>query len=101
MSHSLRDIKKTNLKKYEGVDETLLRQNFSIQKGIHNGATEALSRMPTEVSPLFAITIVQPSLLCSAIASYSTDTRAQQLLQLLALDPASSHSYTLDHGILC
>jgi hypothetical protein len=29
MSHSLRDIKKTNSKKYEGVDETLLRQNFS------------------------------------------------------------------------
>jgi hypothetical protein len=29
MSHSLRDIKKTNSKKYEGVDEILLRQNFS------------------------------------------------------------------------
>jgi hypothetical protein len=25
----LRDIKKTNLKKYGGVDETLLRENFS------------------------------------------------------------------------
>jgi hypothetical protein len=32
MSHSLRDIKKINSKKYEGVDETLLRQNFSINK---------------------------------------------------------------------
>jgi hypothetical protein len=29
MLHSLRDIKKTNSKKYEGVGETLLRQNFS------------------------------------------------------------------------
>jgi hypothetical protein len=32
MLHSLRDIKKTNSKKYEGVGETLLRQNFSLQK---------------------------------------------------------------------
>jgi hypothetical protein len=30
MLHSLRDIKKTNSKKYRGVDETLLRQNFSL-----------------------------------------------------------------------
>jgi hypothetical protein len=30
MLHSLRDIKKTNLKKYGGVGETLLRQNFSL-----------------------------------------------------------------------
>jgi hypothetical protein len=29
MIHSLRDIKKTNSKKYGGVDEILLRQNFS------------------------------------------------------------------------
>jgi hypothetical protein len=29
MLHNLRDIKKTNSKKYEDVGETLLRQNFS------------------------------------------------------------------------
>jgi hypothetical protein len=57
--------------------------------------------MPTEASPLFAITTVKPSWLSSITASYSTDTRAQQLLQQLALDLASSHLYTLDHGILC
>jgi hypothetical protein len=30
--HSLRDIKKTNSKKYVGVGETLLRKNFSYPK---------------------------------------------------------------------
>jgi hypothetical protein len=32
MLHSLRDIKKTNLKKYGGIGETLLRQNFSLPR---------------------------------------------------------------------
>jgi hypothetical protein len=31
MLHSLKDIKKTNSKKYGGIGETLLRQNFSLR----------------------------------------------------------------------
>jgi hypothetical protein len=34
------------------------------------------------------------------IASYTTDAHAQQLLQQLVIDPASSAVYTLDHGVL-
>jgi hypothetical protein len=51
MLHSLRDIKKTNSHKYEGVGEILLRQNFSFMLlvmlpfGAHFFDGQGLSRL--------------------------------------------------------
>jgi hypothetical protein len=56
--------------------------------------------MPAEASPLFAIITVQLVWLSSVTASYASDARAQKLLQQLALDPASSDTFTLNQGIL-
>jgi hypothetical protein len=58
-----------------------LQYKVQYKKGIHNGAADALSRIPSAASPLFAIATVQPSWLSSVIASYTTNACAQQLLQ--------------------
>jgi hypothetical protein len=77
-----------------------LQYKIHYKKGIHNGATDALSRKPGHDSSLYSVTTVQPIWLASVQASYVSDALAQDLLRQLALNPQSNASYTLEQGIL-
>jgi hypothetical protein len=66
MLHSLRDIKKTNSKKYGGVGETLLRQNFSLVN--IKSSFVNLSKQEREVSPKVSVLIyTKGAIFCGSI----------------------------------
>jgi hypothetical protein len=77
-----------------------LQYKIVYKKGIYNGAADALSRKLHSQDQSFALTEIQPAWLEQVAASYASDPKAQQLLQQLALAPASLPAYTLSAGIL-
>lgn len=67
--------------------------------GIENRVANVLSRRATP-SELYAISALVPSWLDEVTASYTTDPRAQELLQRLALSPSVEPHFELRQGIL-
>jgi hypothetical protein len=77
-----------------------LQYKIVYKKGINNGAADALSRKTHSLNQSFALTEIQPAWLEQVASSYISDSKAQQLLQQLALAPDSLPDYTLSAGIL-
>jgi hypothetical protein len=80
----------------------LLGLQFRIQyrRGSENRVANALSRRPHPAEHVLALSLIQPLWMQEISDSYQADTRAQELLQKLSIDPAAVPSFTLRDGIL-
>ena len=70
-----------------------------LQRGVDNGAADALSRVGHLLS-LDAISVCQPQWLQEVANSYETDADAQDLLQRLAVFSPDEHGYELRQGVI-
>jgi hypothetical protein len=80
----------------------LLGLQFRIQyrRGSENRVANALSRRPHPAEHVLALSLIQPLWMQEISDSYQADTRAQELLQKLSIDPAAVPGFTLRDGIL-
>lgn len=62
------------------------------KKGIVNTAADGLSRRSHSTHELFSVGTVQASWLQETIQSYENDPKAQELLQVLAINPSGKSS---------
>ncbi|WVZ78975.1 hypothetical protein U9M48_026610 [Paspalum notatum var. saurae] len=69
------------------------------KKGKENIAADALSRLP-HLMALQSVSVVQPVWLQEVLNSYTTDSRAQQLLAQLAVHSPSEEGYSIDNGLI-
>ncbi|WVZ98670.1 hypothetical protein U9M48_044077 [Paspalum notatum var. saurae] len=69
------------------------------KKGKENIAADALSRIP-HLMALQSVSVVQPVWLQEVLNSYTTDSRAQQLLAQLAVHSPSEEGYSIDNGLI-
>jgi hypothetical protein len=69
------------------------------RKGKENVAADALSRV-AHLNVLQAVSMVKPDWLQEVVNSYTTDVRAQQLLQQLAITSPNQAGYSLDNGLI-
>ena len=69
------------------------------KKGKENVATDALSRV-AYLHTLQAVSLVKPDWVQEVLNSYTTDARAQQLLQQLAVTSPDPAGYSLDNGLI-
>lgn len=69
------------------------------KKGVENSAANALSRRPHSFQ-IFHISRSCPVWLEDIVASYSTDDKAIELLQQLAVDPSARPNFQLLQGLL-
>jgi hypothetical protein len=69
------------------------------RKGKENLAADALSRV-AHLHTLQAVSVVQPDWVQEVLNSYTTDPRAQQLLQQLAITSPNASGYSLDNGLI-
>jgi hypothetical protein len=69
------------------------------KKGKDNVAADALSRL-VHLQALQAVSMVRPDWVQEIINSYTTNTRAQQLLTELAIQSPNSAGYSLHDGII-
>jgi len=79
----------------------LMGLHFKIiyKKGKDNIAVDALSRV-AHMMALQAVSVVQPAWVQEVLNSYTTDSRAQQLLQRLAITSPDNQGYSLDRGLI-
>jgi len=79
----------------------LMGLHFKIiyKKGKDNIAADALSRV-AHMMALQAVLVVQPAWVQEVLNSYTTDSRAQQLLQRLAITSPDNQGYSLDRGLI-
>jgi len=79
----------------------LMGLHFKIiyKKGKDNIAADALSRV-AHMMALQAVSVVQPAWVQEVLNSYTTDSRAQQLLQRLAITSPDNQGYSLDRGLI-
>ena len=80
----------------------LLGLNYTIQykQGNTNATADALSRRPPDGTVLFQIFCAQPTWLLEFVQSYNGDSKTQDILQQLAIDPASKPHFSLHQGLL-
>ena len=69
------------------------------KKGKENVAADALSRV-AHLHTLQAVSLVKPDWVQEVLNSYTTDARAQQLLQQLAVTSPDPVGYSLDNGLI-
>ena len=69
------------------------------RKGKENLAADALSRV-AHLNVLQAVSMVKPDWIQEVVNSYTTDPRAQQLLQELAVNSPNPVGYSLDNGLI-
>ena len=69
------------------------------KKGKENVAADALSRV-AHLHTLQAVSLVKPDWVQEVLNSYTTDARAQQLLQQLAVTSPDPAGYSLDNGLI-
>lgn len=69
------------------------------KKGKENVAADALSRV-AHLFTLQAISMVKPDWIQEVLHSYTTDPRAQQLLQQLAIPSPDNAGYSLEDGLI-
>jgi len=69
------------------------------KKGKENVAADALSRVP-HLHTLQAVSLVKTDWVQEVSNSYTTDARAQQLLQQLAVTSPDPAGYSLDNGLI-
>lgn len=79
--------------------------NYKIlyKKGTDNTAADALSWRPhlkEDHSAILAISCAQPSWLEDIVSSYNQDEKGRELLQQLAVSPASKPNYALVNGLI-
>lgn len=75
--------------------------NFKIiyKKGKENLAADALSRV-AHLLPLQVVSTVQPAWVQEVVNSYATDSKAQHLLQKLAVVSPDTEGFSLDKGLI-
>jgi hypothetical protein len=75
--------------------------NFRIiyKKGKENLAADALSRVG-HMMAVQAVSTVQPAWVQEVLNSYTTDPKAQQLLQQLAVSSPGSQGFSIDNGLI-
>jgi hypothetical protein len=69
------------------------------RKGKENVAADALSRV-AHLHAIQAVSMVKPDWVQDILHSYTTDSRAQQLLTELAVTSPNSAGYSLDGGLI-
>jgi ribonuclease HI len=72
-----------------------LQYKIKYKKGIENGAADALSRRPHPDATVYSMSCSSPQWLSEVILGYSNDSKAQQLLSELALQPDRHPPYSL------
>lgn len=77
-----------------------LSYKIQYKKGSANAAADALSRKPNEVHHVLVVSSLQPSWLSKVVSSYTSDPKAQQLLQQLSISPDSHPAFKLKNGLL-
>lgn len=70
------------------------------KKGTKNSAVDSLSRRPNDQNKLFAISSAQLAWLEEALHNYVANTKAQELLQQLSIDPHGKVNFQLCNGTL-
>jgi hypothetical protein len=65
------------------------------KKGIENGDADALSRSPHRDATVYTMSYSSSQWMSEVILGYSNDSKAQQLLSELALQPDSHPLYRL------
>jgi len=79
----------------------LMGLHFKIiyRQGKDNAAADALSRM-AHLLAIQAVSSVQPAWLQEVLNSYTTDSKAQDLLQKLAISSSDENGYSLEKGLI-
>jgi len=79
----------------------LMGLHFKIiyRQGKDNAAADALSRM-AHLLAIQAVSSVQPAWLQEVLNSYTTDSKAQDLLQKLAISSPDENGYSLEKGLI-
>jgi len=79
----------------------LMGLHFKIiyRQGKDNAAADALSRM-AHLLAIQAVSSVQPAWLQEVLNSYTTDSKAQDLLQKLAISSPDANGYSLEKGLI-
>jgi hypothetical protein len=98
----------TSQRLLEGVQHKLMLKLLEFdylieyKKGSENSVADALSRKMehSDTQHYLAISAIVPKWKSEVLQSYDTDEKCTQLLQELALDPASHINYSLSGGIL-
>uniref|UniRef100_J3NB79 Integrase catalytic domain-containing protein n=1 Tax=Oryza brachyantha TaxID=4533 RepID=J3NB79_ORYBR len=78
-----------------------LQYRIVYKKGVENKGADSLSRRsPDGIAELSVASSCRPAWISEVISSYDSDSRAQQLLTALALQPDSVPHYSLRDGII-